>query len=168
MKEKNIITGKIIEAKADASESKDHIVTGYLKIEYHNMVFKGFVPDWRSYFPYTEKSGYSLKYGLGDELLNNLNGKKIKFTLRFCDYPNETKILLTKDIGISLPNYADLTNLSGKIIKIEQNKEFPQNEVYYLDCGFYIFKISAEKGKFIEGNYIQIGGRLDIFIEKIY
>ena len=168
MKEnKEIITGKIIEAEADAKESEEHIATGYLKISFNNLLIDVFVPDWRSYFPYPKKSGYSKKYGLGNELLRNLKGKKIKFTLKFVDYPIYTKILLTKEIGISLPNSANETVLKGKIVKLEKCENFPEKEVCYVDCGFYIFNILVEEKKFKVNDSIQMKGRLDIFIREI-
>ncbi|MBD3249048.1 hypothetical protein GF336_03310 [Candidatus Woesearchaeota archaeon] len=86
--------GDILEIQTSCLDegNKNHIITAYMKVKINDDKLWCFVPDWRNTFPYSPPSGYSKKYGLGDELIENLEGKKIKAKFGFVEIFGISKI----------------------------------------------------------------------------
>jgi len=158
------IKAKILKIETGTiDEDPELIVDAYVCLEVDNTKIRAFVPDWRNYFPYSPPSGYSLKYGLGNKLIQNLIGKKIECDFKFSDFSRVKSRSLVKEI--KLPNLANKTKINGKIIEIDaRNSHY---DVLKVDCGFDIFDIESKKGEFKVGDYIEAEGRLDVYIKKI-
>ena len=70
---------KIIEIQPDASESKDHIITAYIKVVVNNLEVWAFVMDWSFYFPYYPKPS---EWGIGEKLFFTLKNCPIKLSFK--------------------------------------------------------------------------------------
>ncbi|MDY6864934.1 MAG: hypothetical protein SVY15_03040 [Halobacteriota archaeon] len=129
-----------------------YIVDGYVEVRLESGIqFWAFAEeDWRS-------SEWSL----------SLKGETISLTFSFLGLEIKLSEEKVKKL-VPLPNRkkpCDYT-LFGEVINKEPSPKLPEKfDRLQVDCGFVVNNISAEKDNYKIGDYIQVRGRLDAYLE---
>jgi hypothetical protein len=150
---------------------KDHIIEAYLKMKVNELTVHCDV-YLRKYFPYYPKPS---KWGVGEQLVKNLVGKKIKVDFLFIDLKHPTHATAQR-MAIDQTKRTDKTKIHGRIIqkvpKVEANNEnakkqgLPKVETLILDCGLKT-RLNISQKDFKIGDFIEATGILTVKILEI-
>ncbi len=128
----------------------------------------------KSYFLSSPKSS---KWGVGQQLINNLTGKSVDLELCLVDLEPFEKTIENKKVVHQNNGSADSTTVQGQVIEKEeynpadyQIKDLCPDPNKYekliLDCGVEV-KVSVEKGLFNKGDFVVGYGILQAHLKKV-
>lgn len=165
---------KILNVIPDAKESADHIVDAYILLKFKNVQLEAFVPRWMQYFPYHPKPS---KWGVGQQLIDNLIGKSVDVELKFIDLKTFQKTSEMKKSIFQENGSSANTTIVGKIIDKKEycpadysHKQLCPDpnkfEKIIVDCGLKI-NAGVKKGLFNIGDFVIGRGVMQADLIKI-